>query len=158
MIVLFLHGWESTPGGVKPRYFEEHGHTVLNPALPPDDFEASLRVAQEAYDQGRPDLVVGSSRGGAVALNIEAKDTPLLLLCPAWKKWGATTSARAGTVIMHSREDEIVPFVMSQELYDASPRGVRLVEAGSDHRLSDPVALARILELALEAVGGPAEQ
>ncbi len=157
MIILFLHGWESRPGGVKPRYFEEHGHTVLNPALPPDDFEASLRVAQEAYDQGQPDLVVGSSRGGAVALNIDSQETPLLLLCPAWKKWGEATSARPGTTIMHSRDDEIVPFEMSQELHESSPEGVRLVEAGSDHRLSDPVALARMLELALETIGGAAE-
>jgi hypothetical protein len=28
--------------------------------------------------------VVGSSRGGAVAMNIDAGATPLVLLCPAW--------------------------------------------------------------------------
>lgn len=154
MVILFLHGWESKPGGVKPRYLEAHGHTVLNPALSPDDFEAALRAAQEAYDKGHPDLVVGSSRGGAIALNIEAKRTPRLLLCPAWKKWGAAKSAPPGSVIMHSPQDETVPIVDSQELLRVSPDGVRLVEAGSDHRLSDPAALARMLELAEEAVSG----
>jgi hypothetical protein len=38
MKVLFLHGGQSTPGGIKPTYFKDHGHEVLNPALPDDDF------------------------------------------------------------------------------------------------------------------------
>jgi len=37
--VLFLHGWTSRPGGVKPTYLAQHGHTVLNPAIPDEDFE-----------------------------------------------------------------------------------------------------------------------
>jgi len=43
MKVLFLHGWTSTPGGVKPTYLENQGHEVLNPALPDEDFEAAAR-------------------------------------------------------------------------------------------------------------------
>ena len=70
MKILFLHGWTSTPGGVKPSYLKTHGHTVLNPALPDGDFEAAVRIAQAEFDQGKPDVVVGSSRGGAVAMNI----------------------------------------------------------------------------------------
>ncbi|RMD62660.1 alpha/beta hydrolase, partial [Candidatus Parcubacteria bacterium] len=31
MKILFLHGWQSAPGGVKPTYLALHGHTVLNP-------------------------------------------------------------------------------------------------------------------------------
>ena len=85
MKILFLHGWQSTPGGLKPTYLRDHGHEALNPALPDDDFDAAVRIAQAAYDQGQPDVVVGSSRGGAVAMNIDSGDTPLVLLCPAWK-------------------------------------------------------------------------
>ena len=77
MKILFLHGWQSTPGGLKPTYLKDHGHTVLNPALPDDDFDAAVRIAQAEYDQAQPDVVVGSSRGGAVAMNIDSKDTPL---------------------------------------------------------------------------------
>ena len=87
MKILFLHGWQSTPGGVKPTYFEDHGHEVLNPALPDDDFDATVRIAQAEYDLHHPDAVVGSSRGGAVAMNLKI-DVPLVLLCPAWKRWG----------------------------------------------------------------------
>ncbi|MHB0959291.1 MAG: hypothetical protein ACYC0X_23530 [Pirellulaceae bacterium] len=32
MKILFLHGWQSTPGGLKPSFLKDHGHDVLNPA------------------------------------------------------------------------------------------------------------------------------
>ena len=30
MTILFLHGWQSVPGGVKPTYLKGHGQTVNN--------------------------------------------------------------------------------------------------------------------------------
>ena len=48
MITLFLHGWQSTPGGLKPTYLKDHGHTVLNPALP-ERLPAALEIAQAEY-------------------------------------------------------------------------------------------------------------
>ena len=33
MKILFLHGWHSVPGGVKPTYLKDHGHEVINPRL-----------------------------------------------------------------------------------------------------------------------------
>ena len=62
MTILFLHGLNSTPGGLKPTYLKDHGHTVITPALPDDDFDEAVRIAQEAFDRGKPDVVVGSSR------------------------------------------------------------------------------------------------
>jgi hypothetical protein len=64
MKILFLHGWQSVPGGAKPSYLARHGHEVLNPALPDEDFEAAVRIAQAEYDRHRPAVVVGPSRGG----------------------------------------------------------------------------------------------
>jgi len=55
---------QSTPGGVKPTYLKDHGYTVSNPKLPDDDFDEAVRIAQVEFDQHRPDVVVGSSRGG----------------------------------------------------------------------------------------------
>ena len=55
-------------------------HEVLNPALPDGDFDEAVRIAQAEFDRHRPDVVVGSSRGGAVAMNIDSQDTPLVLL------------------------------------------------------------------------------
>ena len=38
MKVLFLHGWNSKPGGMKPTYLVNHGHEVINPALSDDEW------------------------------------------------------------------------------------------------------------------------
>src|SRR5690349_18631604 len=136
MRILFLHGWHSVPGGVKPTYLKDHGHEIINPALNDDDFAAALRTAQAEYDRHQPDVIVGSSRGGAVALNIESGETPLVLLCPAWKRWGTVRIAKPNTTILHSRADDTVPFTDSEELTKNS--GAELIEVGTDHRLPDP--------------------
>jgi hypothetical protein len=60
---LARHCWQSTPNGVNPIYLNSHGHTVLNPALPDDDFDEAVKIAQDAFDREKPDVVVGSSRG-----------------------------------------------------------------------------------------------
>ena len=148
MKVLFLHGWQGNPGGVKPTFLKEHGHTVLKLALPDDDFDAAVRIAQAEFDQGRPDVVAGSSRGGAVAMNIEAGTTPLVLLCPAWKRWGTATTVKPGTIILHSRADETVPFADSEELVRNSGLSLEsLIEVGTEHRLADPESFARMSEV-----------
>ena len=98
------------PGGVKPTYLATHGHTVINPKLPDEDFAEAVRIAQAEFDKHRPQVVVGSSRGGAVAMNIDSGDAKLVLLCPAWKKWGTARTVKPGTVILHSRADDVVPF------------------------------------------------
>ncbi|MCH7688729.1 MAG: alpha/beta hydrolase [Planctomycetes bacterium] len=153
MKLLFLHGWTSTPGGKKPTFLKEHGHTVLNPALPDDDFDEAVRIAQAEFDQHHPDVVVGSSRGGAVAMNIDSQDTPLVLLCPAWKNWGTATTVRPNTVILHSRQDDVVPFRDSRELIRNSglPESA-LIEVGNDHRLADPEPLEAMLAACEAAV------
>jgi esterase/lipase len=46
MTILFLHGWQSTSGGLKPTHLRVHGYTVVNPALPDEDFEEAVRIAQ----------------------------------------------------------------------------------------------------------------
>jgi hypothetical protein len=86
MKILFLHGWQSVPGGVKPSFLAQHGHEIINPKLPDEDFEEAVRIAQAKYDRHRPDVIVGSSRGGAVAMNIKSGAAKLVLLCPVWKK------------------------------------------------------------------------
>ncbi len=64
---------------------KDHGHTVFNPAVDDDDFTLTIKTAQTEFDKHRLQ-VVGSSRGGAVAMNIMSGDAKLVLLCPAWKK------------------------------------------------------------------------
>lgn len=147
MKILFLHGWKSIPGGVKPTYLISHGHTVFTPQLPDEDFIDAVRIAQAQFDEYQPEVVVGSSRGGAVAMNINCGSVPLVLLCPAWKRWGTSSRVKPGTVILHSRRDDIIPFGESQELIRHSGLpDVALIEVGTDHRLADPEPLAAMLQ------------
>lgn len=150
MKLLYLHGWNSVVGGVKPTFLRSHGHEVIEPALDHDDFNLALVTAQAAYDASLPDVVVGSSRGGAVAINLRSGHAKLVLLCPAWKRWGSAKAVKPGTIILHSRGDDVIPFEESLELVRASglPDSA-LVEVGSDHRLADPQPL-RALAKAVE--------
>jgi alpha-beta hydrolase superfamily lysophospholipase len=131
---------------VKPTYLANHGHTVINPALPDDDFWEAVRIAQEEFDRHRPEVVVGSSRGGAVAMNIESGQAGLVLLCPAWRRWGKATTVKPGTLILHSSDDDVVPITDSRALLTQSglPASA-LIEVGHDHRLADPEPLAAML-------------
>jgi hypothetical protein len=146
MKILFLHGWNSVVGGVKPTYLCEHGHEVINPALPHEDFPAALAIAQAEFDRHQPRVVVGSSRGGSLAMHLRSGAAKLVLLCPAWKKFGTAREVKANVRILHSRADEVVPFADSEELLaNSGLLPALLIEIGSDHRLADPEPLARML-------------
>jgi hypothetical protein len=134
------------PGGVKPTYLKDNGHEVINSTLDDDDFEAAIRSAQSDYDQHHPDVIVGSSRGGAVAMNIDSGDTPLVLLCPAWKNWGSVKILKPNSLILHSCQDDVIPFGDSEELVASSGLSPEtLIEAGNDHRLADESSLSVML-------------
>ena len=76
-------------------------------------------------------------------MNIDSGSAKLVLLCPAWKKYGAAKTVKPGTVILHSRSDDVVPFCDSEKL--AWNSGAMLIEVGNDHRLADPKPLAAML-------------
>jgi len=79
-------------------------------------------------------------------MNIKIGEARLVLLCPAWKKWGTAKTVKAGTVILHSRADDVVPFAHSEELVRNSglPATV-LIEVGNNHQLADPEPLGAML-------------
>ena len=146
MKILFLHGWQSVPGGVKPTFLVQHGHEVSNPKLPDEDFSEAVKIAQAEFDTHQPQAVVGSSRGGAVAMNINSGEARLVLLCPAWRKYGTARTVKPDTVILHSRADDVVPFADSEELARNSGLPAEaLIEVGTDHRLADKEPLERML-------------
>jgi hypothetical protein len=152
MKILFLHGWQSVPGGVKPTFLAQQGHEVINPKLPDEDFVEAVRIAQAEFDRHPPKVVVGSSRGGAVAMNINSGQAKLVLFCPAWKKWGTTRTVKPGTVILHSKADDVIPFADSEELVrNSGLPATALIEVGEDHRLADPEPLAAMLKACNDA-------
>lgn len=81
-----------------------------------------------------------------MAMNIESRDTPLVLLCPAWKNWGTVRKLKPNATILHSRKDDVIPFADSVELIsnsDLPPES--LMEVGDDHRLADHESLSVML-------------
>ena len=71
-------------------------------------------------------------------MNINSGSARLVLLCPAWKKFGSARKVKLGTVILHSRADDVIHFADSEELVRNSglPTSA-LIEVGNDHRLAD---------------------
>jgi hypothetical protein len=54
---------------------------------------------------------------------------------------------KPGTLILHSRADETIPFADSKELVrDSGLPSSSLIEVGTEHRLADPESLAKMLE------------
>jgi hypothetical protein len=119
---------------------------VIAPVLDDEDFDFALATAQAQFDLHKPEVIVGSSRGGALAMNIQSSDAKLVLLCPAWKKWGVAKTLRADSVILHSRADDVVAFSDSEELVACSGLPYEsLIEIGNDHRLADSASLSVML-------------
>ena len=51
-----------------------------------------------------------------MAANIDTGEIPLVLIAPAWKKWGKATTVKAAVTILHSPNDAVVSFEDSREL------------------------------------------
>ena len=138
--ILFLHGLESAPGGLKPSFLKAEGYDVINPALPKESFEISTKVAQDAIEEFSPDIIVGSSRGGAVAMAVDPKGARRILIAPAYKKYGVKCeNLDESVVLLHSVCDDIIPINDSVEL--TTHYGCRIYGCGADHRMSDIDAL-----------------
>jgi hypothetical protein len=81
-----------------------------------------------------------------VAMNINSGKARLVLLCPPWNKGGTEKWVKAGTVILHSRADDVIPFADSEELVrKCGLPWSALIEVGNDHRLADPEPLEAML-------------
>ena len=144
--VLFLHGLESKPGGTKAKYLESAGHTVLNPALPKWSFEESVSIAQHLVDKEDPDVIVGSSRGGAVAMSLSTHGAKTVLIAPAWKHFKHTENAECtkGAMILHSEADDIV--VIEDSYHLAKKFGATIIKVGDCHRMNDEGALEALAD------------
>ena len=144
MKVLFLHGLESKPGGTKAIALKEAGYEVLNPALPRKPFDIAVKIAQDVINNEKPSVIVGSSRGGAVAMAVDPKGADLVLIAPAWKKYGVSKSINKA-IILHSETDDIVPFEDTQELF-RNNTGLHVISCNDDHRMRKEETLKIIVE------------
>lgn len=131
--ILFLHGLFGQNSS-KPAFLQSLGHKVLSPNLNDWSFSQSLEIAQNYFDEFRPDIVVGSSRGGALAMNINSHDVPLILLAPAWPYFGNADKTKNNSIIIHSEFDLMVPISFSEQL--ANKSDCELIVTGQSHRLN----------------------
>ena len=67
-------------------------------------------------------------------MNMKSGAANLDLLCPPWKKFGTAKIVKHGTIILHSRADDVVPFAYSEDLVRNSGLTVgALIDVGNDH-------------------------
>ena len=140
--ILYLHGKGSKPGGTKPEYLKSLGYEVINPHLPDESFSESVDIAKDLIKNHKPDIVVASSRGGAVALAASSSKTKLkmILICPAWKRFGVTPPASLeSATILHAASDSIVSHQDSEILSEILH--AKLITCGTNHRMIDKEAL-----------------
>lgn len=149
--VQFVHGLESGPGSAKALYLDRRFDAVTK-AMDTSDFEGSVRVQADEIAAQEPDVLVGSSFGGAVALAILQRGLytgPTLLLAPAYRHYGLPGRIPEGVrvLVVHGTRDETIPVDDSRELAKTgSPGSVALVEVDDEHRLA---SLLETDELAL---------
>lgn len=87
-------------------------------------------------------------------MNMESGEARLVLLCPAWRKYGRAANVKPGTVILHSRLDDVIPFADTEELVRNSGLPTEsLIVVGADHRLADSESLSALLAACETASG-----
>lgn len=143
MQLVFLHGLETGPHGTKYQALT----AMFGPIISPDcegikDPLQRLRIIQQSTrDQPGPFLVVGSSAGGLMALlwqQVEPRVAGLILCAPALHTSAASGLSTIGlppTVIIHARQDDVVPIASSRNF------GAPLIEVDDNHSLSASVPL-----------------
>jgi predicted esterase len=156
--VQFVHGLESSPQGTKARLFAAH-FDARTPAMDTADFEACVRVQAEELARFRPDVLVGSSFGGAVVVALLQRGLwrgPTLLLAQAAAHYGLELRLPENVRVwlVHGLRDDLVPIEESRALARTGTPGlVSLLEPDDDHPLSATVASGRLLELVRELAG-----
>ena len=155
MRILFCHGKEGNPRGTKAVAIQEEfeANMFVAPRLTNSycekDFAEDL-VVVEALAKGA-DVLIGSSRGGALVCQADV-ETPKVMIAPAWRKFNVLPMLTANDIILHSKCDDLVPYEDSEKL--AELFGCRVIECGTDHRMSDPETLEIIKQTIKEITNG----
>ena len=149
--VQFIHGLEGSPQGTKAQLLAQHFRTCT-PAMDTRDFEASLGVQAEALSAFRPDVLVGSSFGAALAVELLTRDLwrgPTLLLAQAAVRVLENPRLPEGVAIwlVHGTRDALIDVEESRALArSGTPDLVRLFEVNDDHPLRACVADGRLID------------
>ena len=161
--VQFAHGLEGSPRGAKARLFAAH-FEARTPAMDTSDFESCVALHARELRAFGPDVLVGSSFGGAVAVELLRRGLwagPTLLLAQAALRRDPAAALPAGVPVwlVHGLRDELIDPDESRRLArSGDPELVRLIEVDDDHALRGLVAsgeLAETVRALVELHGGP---
>ena len=147
MDVAFLHGLETGPHGAKYQALRR----LIPDIMAPDcegifDIDARLAVIERELTGRNELLLVGSSFGGLAAVLLASRHPERVAGCvlcaPAVQglDLAQLRSLPAETVIIHGRQDEIVPLAASAALA-ARFSMVRLLVVEGGHRLAESLEL-----------------
>jgi hypothetical protein len=143
--VLFFHGIESGINGQKSLYLAKHFPNFYTPNLKPYYIiPLSLWKAIIAIYHFKPDIIVGSSLGGFIAmflLQAQVWNGNTVLLVPATgllfkKRLWLPKDDRKSIVIVAARNDTIVPLNGLAKLQHSSTDNIRFLVVEDDHRLN----------------------
>lgn len=101
-----------------------------------DYFESLIKDTISFCKDWNPDLIIGSSQGGAVAMEV-VKNYPnanLMLLAPAWNIFNVKPVIPQDTIIIHGNKDWLIS--VDDSKYLASKNKSELIVVNDDHPLS----------------------
>ena len=154
--VLLIHGLEGSPQGSKAVFLSKRFDT-LTPHMDTSSFEGSVETQTKALAEFRPDVLVGSSFGGAVAVKLLQQGVwkgPTLLLAQAARHFDVEERLPEGVpvLVVHGTKDDVVDIDGSRRLANTgSPERVRLVEVDDGHRLQSLIDDGRLAGLVHQA-------
>lgn len=133
----------------------------VRPLLMRRTFRRSVDVQRRLLASHSVDVVLGSSFGGAVSLELLATGLwagPTVLLCPAqqlvatraWRPSPTIPSTAQQVLVVHARQDAVVPVEHSRRLVKGT--SATLHEVDDDHRLSNNATPANLRSWVLEAL------
>ena len=147
--VQFIHGLEGSPKGAKSVYLQDRYETTIL-AMDTSDFAACVAQQQRELERFMPDVLVGSSFGGAVALKLVQQGAhrgPTLLLAPAAANFQVARELPpdVSVTIVHGTADDIIDVGDSRVLArSGSPGRVQLIETDDSHRLESLLSTGKL--------------
>jgi predicted esterase YcpF (UPF0227 family) len=61
--IVYVHGWQSVPGGVKPTFLAQHGQQGQRLKAAQQGYQEAVQTAQNEFDRSSPQVIAGSFRG-----------------------------------------------------------------------------------------------
>eukprot|EP01060_Flectonema_neradi_P011068 TRINITY_DN18130_c2_g1_i1.p1 TRINITY_DN18130_c2_g1~~TRINITY_DN18130_c2_g1_i1.p1 ORF type:complete len:237 (+),score=27.87 TRINITY_DN18130_c2_g1_i1:141-851(+) len=119
-------------------------------------FQSCLTIQSKAIQKHQPDVVIASSFGGAVAVELLQKGEyrgPCIVLCPAHRLLMrlmnvdyTTPAISSRLLVIHGSEDKVIPHRHSIELNNANEHTTLHTIQGGSHGLGKYVASGKFIE------------